>query len=99
MQHRHLFVEFYGWYENQNDIFLAMEYIPYGDLGDYIKDEGTARPHAREMTKQILEALVVLHAEGICHRDLKPQVRLPYAVHSPPRVVSGNWTSDPGHPC
>lgn len=51
-----------------------MEYIQHGDLGNYIKAQQTARLHAREITKQILEALVVLHAEGICHRDLKPQV-------------------------
>jgi serine/threonine protein kinase len=30
--------------------------------------------NAKEITRQILEGLVVLQKEGICHRDLKPQV-------------------------
>lgn len=50
-----------------------MEYIKYGDLSNYITDD--TRADAKEITTQILEGLVVLHAEGICHRDLKLQVR------------------------
>lgn len=50
-----------------------MEYIKYGDLSDYITDD--TREDVKEIATQVLEGLVVLHAEGICHRDLKPQVR------------------------
>ncbi|KAL0631186.1 hypothetical protein Q9L58_009953 [Maublancomyces gigas] len=60
-----------GWYENEKSIFLAIEYIKYGDLSDYITDD--TRADAKEITAQVVEGLVVLHAEGICHRDLKPQ--------------------------
>lgn len=73
-QHSHLFVQFFGWYENEHEIFLAMEYVEHGDLGGYMKDHQTARANAQEITRQILEGLQVLHEEGICHRDLKPQV-------------------------
>lgn len=51
-----------------------MEYIRYGDLSEYMKDHETAKVEASEVTRQILEALTILHGEGICHRDLKPQV-------------------------
>lgn len=51
-----------------------MEYIEYGDLSEYMKDRETARSEASEVTRQILEGLKILHGEGICHRDLKPQV-------------------------
>lgn len=66
-------MEFFGWYENENNIFLAMEYIKYGDLSQYMKDEENAKENAKEIITQVLEGLEVLHAEGICHRDLKPQ--------------------------
>ncbi|KAL0634820.1 hypothetical protein Q9L58_006253 [Maublancomyces gigas] len=71
--HRHLFVEFFGWYEDPENIFLAMEYIEHGDLSQYLKSKKIPTAHVKEITTQVLEGLVVLHAEGICHRDLKPQ--------------------------
>lgn len=52
-----------------------MEYIEYGDLSGYMKDQ-TGIGGACEITRQVLEALKMLHGENICHRDLKPQVRL-----------------------
>lgn len=73
-QHKHLFVEFLGWYENRDNVFLAMEYITYGDLSGYMKDH-TGNAVICEITRQILEGLKMLHGENICHRDLKPQVR------------------------
>lgn len=58
-------------------IYLVMEFIEYGDLGQYIKENRLeAKALAKDIASQILEGLVVLHARGICHRDLKPQVRL-----------------------
>lgn len=52
-----------------------MELIEHGHLGTYIA-EYKAKVNAKEITSQILEGLVVLHEREICHRDLKPQVRL-----------------------
>lgn len=56
---------------------IAMEYIAYGDLGQYISYyPDDARSKAKEIASQILKGLVVLHQREICHRDLKPQVCL-----------------------
>lgn len=73
LQHDHLFVEFYGWYEDKSYIYIAMEYIEYGDLSGYIQDS-KAKSEAKTITRQVLEGLEILHEKGICHRDLKPQV-------------------------
>lgn len=54
-----------------------MEYVEHGDLHQYVKEYGEkARMEVREITKQLLQALVILDGEKICHRDLKPQVEL-----------------------
>lgn len=74
-KYNHLFVQFLGWFESTRDIFFAMEYIEYGDLSTYMTTDGEkAREEAPEITSQILQGLDILHREGICHRDLKPQV-------------------------
>lgn len=53
-----------------------MEYLEHGDLGQYLKGLGPrAEAEAREITKQLLEGLAILHENRICHRDLKPQVQ------------------------
>ncbi|PUU79614.1 calcium/calmodulin-dependent protein kinase type 1B, partial [Tuber borchii] len=48
-----------------------MEYFEEGDL---TKHMGTPLPQetVRNISKQILEALKVMHEQGIAHRDLKP---------------------------
>lgn len=72
-----MFVKFFGWFEDidRDVIHIAMEYIEYGHLGAYIAEYKT-KVDTKEITSQILEGLVVLHEREICHRDLKPQVRL-----------------------
>lgn len=67
---------FFGWFEDRDSIYLAMEYLEHGDLGEYIRAYPTqAKGEVQAIATQILEGLVVLHKRGICHRDLKPQVR------------------------
>lgn len=66
-------MEFLGWYESDDYIHIAMEYISHGDLRQYLKVE---RPEseAKAITRQLLEGLSVIHDEGFAHRDLKPEV-------------------------
>lgn len=76
-QHPDLFIRFLGWFEDPDrDTFhIAMEFIEHGHLGKYIA-EYRKNVDTKTITSQILEGLVVLHERGICHRDLKPEVRL-----------------------
>lgn len=44
-----MFLDFFGWYENGSEVFIAMEYVQYGDLGNYMKKEAEkARASVRD---------------------------------------------------
>ena len=66
-------MEFLGWFEEPETLYVAMEYFKEGDLS-----KRTGRPLPQEtvqnISKQILEGLKVIHQHGIAHRDLKPAV-------------------------
>jgi len=68
-----LFVEFLGWFEKPETLYIAMEYLPEGDL---TKHAGSPlqQETVQTISKQILEGLKVMHQKGIAHRDLKPAV-------------------------
>ena len=66
------FVEFYGWYENLEDIYLAMEYFPLGDLERYM-DRQLSEFQIKVIIRQLLEGLCIMHKNEFTHRDLKPK--------------------------
>jgi len=73
-----VFVDFFGWFKDGNDMFLVMEYMPLGDLENNVVAISGKIPEneARDITEQILLGLEIMHAESFAHRDLKPQVDL-----------------------
>ncbi|KFZ25320.1 hypothetical protein V502_00199, partial [Pseudogymnoascus sp. VKM F-4520 (FW-2644)] len=79
------FVQFFGWFKDGNDVFVAMEYVPLGDLETNIAAHSGKIPEveALDITRQILLGLEIMHAECYAHRDLKPQNVL--VVHGPPQ--------------
>ncbi|KFY30171.1 hypothetical protein V494_08235 [Pseudogymnoascus sp. VKM F-4513 (FW-928)] len=80
-----VFVDFFGWFKDGSDVFLAMEYVPLGDLETNVVAHSGKVPEveARDITQQILLGLEIMHAESFAHRDLKPQNVL--VVHGPPQ--------------
>ena len=66
-------MEFLGWFEEPETLYIVMEYLKEGDLGKHI-----GMPLLPEIvqiiSKQILEGLRVMHQQGIAHRDIKPAV-------------------------
>jgi Protein kinase domain len=71
-----VFVEFLGWFEDLESVYLAMEYLPLGDLEDNVLAVGGSikETEVREIAVQVLEGLRIMHLENFAHRDLKPKV-------------------------
>ncbi|KAL9114967.1 MAG: hypothetical protein Q9227_001210 [Pyrenula ochraceoflavens] len=70
-----LFVEFYGWWEHSDMLFLAMEYVGYGDLDTHLSPPRPKTLHEQDTSvicRQILEGLTFIHKANFVHRDLKP---------------------------
>lgn len=56
-------------------IFIVLEFVGGGELFDKIANEGKLpEEKARFYFKQLVEGLEHCHSNGICHRDLKPEV-------------------------
>jgi len=72
-QYRHCFVASSGWFDDDEFVFIAMEYFPLGDLEAYL-DKPLPESQARQIAHQILEAIAFMHESGFAHRDLKPSV-------------------------
>ena len=50
-----------------------MEYIPGGDLNEYLQKHGRMEESlVKDVTRQVLLGIKYMHERGICHRDLKP---------------------------
>lgn len=63
----------YASFQNRDNLFLVMEYLPGGDLATLIKMMGWL---PEEWTKQYISEVIVgvddMHLNGITHHDLKP---------------------------
>jgi serine/threonine protein kinase len=73
LQYNSWFVKSFGWFDNTESIFIAMEYCPHGDLHHYLLDQQELPvAEAQKLTYQILDGLHQMHENGFAHRDLKP---------------------------
>ena len=71
--HPHI-IRLYEVIDTPTDIFVVMEYVPNGELFDYIVTKGRLPPdEARKVIQQVISGVDYLHHHGIVHRDLKPE--------------------------
>ena len=69
------FVRFHSSYEDSDYVYIAMEYIPIGDMSkSFVNGYRWNESDTKVVIKQLLQGLAVMHQEGITHRDLKPEV-------------------------
>ncbi|KAH8650031.1 kinase-like domain-containing protein [Xylariales sp. PMI_506] len=69
------FVRCLGWYEDPLKLYIAMEFIPYGDLQnkDHVQRLHHAESEVAVIITQLSQALQYMHQKSFVHRDLKPQ--------------------------
>src|SRR5437016_2690800 len=87
LKYTHCFVKSFGWYEGEEVLFIAMEYLQHGDLEQYLsRASPLSEEAAGDVTYQILEGLSYMHDNWFAHRDLKPGVRP--RSHKPNRCIN-----------
>lgn len=70
-----LFVQSSGWINTPDKVFVTLEYLPMGDLCQYLARNKGPVPEKQVsvIAKQLLQALAILHRLGFVHRDIKPE--------------------------
>lgn len=67
-------IKLFETFEDQKNIYLAMELCTGGELFDRIIDAGKlGEREAAVVVQQILRPILYMHQQHICHRDLKPE--------------------------
>lgn len=72
-RHPHI-IRLYDVIETPTEIFMVMEYVPGGELFDYIVANGKlSEADARTFFQQIISGVEYCHSLRVVHRDLKPE--------------------------
>ena len=73
LDHPHL-VDVTDYFEEGGQTYLVMKFVEGESLADRIAREGAQdEAHVRRWAVHLLDALAYCHAQGILHRDVKPQ--------------------------
>ena len=66
--------EIHEFYESSEHFYIVMEFVDGGELLDLLVDGGPFRePRAAALIKEVGGAIALLHAQGMCHSDIKPE--------------------------
>ena len=65
-------VKILEFFESDENMFIVMEYLPGGDLLNYLKKNGKIpEPLSKKLFFQILSGARIIHSHSILHRDFK----------------------------
>jgi serine/threonine protein kinase len=70
-----MFVANASWFQDNNFIYIAMDYFELGDLKQYINPSPLPEKDSISIIWQVIQAVAWLHLDDCAHRDLRPQVR------------------------
>ena len=67
-------VKVYSYFEEHGTAYFAMEFVDGASLQDYINQQGgrLSPDEAKRILYPVMDALSAVHAQGIIHRDIKP---------------------------
>ena len=60
------------WFEANNTAYIVMKYISGVTLEDYVKTNNIKPAEIIEMMRDLIDSLILVHAQGIIHRDISP---------------------------
>lgn len=67
-------LQIYSLFQENQTAYYIMEYLDGADLKHLLKARGgkMSWPEIKNITLQVIDALAVLHADGVVHRDISP---------------------------
>ena len=60
------------WFEANNTAYIVMKYISGLTIEDYVRRNSISPQQLIAMMRDIVDSLVMVHAQGIIHRDISP---------------------------
>ena len=68
-------IKFFGFNETNSKLYIIMEYLPFGTLSTWIKNNmgKINEEKASIIMSKLFSAVEYLHHQQICHRDIKPE--------------------------
>jgi serine/threonine protein kinase len=67
-------VESFGWFEDEKNVYISMEYLQHGDLRNVLNAAALSEEETQIVARQLVEGLELMHSNHFVHRDLKPAV-------------------------